>query len=66
MYASVNWVSIGTGKGLSPVRHQDIIWTIADLLSIVLLGTDFSETLIGIQAFSFKNMRLKISQQNFQ
>ena len=42
-YVSVNLVNIGTGKGLSPVRRQDIIWTIADLLSIVPLGTDFIE-----------------------
>ena len=40
-------------------------WTIADLLSIVLLGANFSEILIRIQSFSFKNMCLKISQRNF-
>ena len=43
IYASVNWVSIGTGKGLLPVWRQHITWTIADLLSIVPLGTDFIE-----------------------
>ena len=61
----MNWVSIGTGKGLSPVRHQDITWTNADLLSIVPLGANFSEILIRIQSFSFKNMCLKISQRKF-
>ena len=25
LYASVNWVSIGSGNGLLPVRHQAII-----------------------------------------
>ena len=60
--------AFGTGKGLSPVRCQDITWTIhaiADLLSIVPLGTNFSEISIRIQSFSFKNMRLKFSQRNF-
>ena len=30
----MNWVSIGAGKELSSIRHQDITWNIADLLSI--------------------------------
>ena len=29
IYASVNWVSISSGNGLSPVRRQAITWTIA-------------------------------------
>ena len=66
IYASMNWVSIGTGKGLSSIQRQDIIWNIADLLSIAPLGTNFSGILIGIQSFSFNYMRLKISQRNFQ
>ena len=36
--APVNWVSIGSGNGLSPVRRQTITWTNAGLLSIGLLG----------------------------
>ena len=47
---------IGTGKELSSIRHQDITWNIADSLSIASLGTNFSEILIRIQSFSFKNM----------
>ena len=43
IYVSVNWISIGTCNGLSPVRHQDITWTIADLLSITPLEMNFSE-----------------------
>ena len=58
--------AFGTGKGLWPVRCQDITWTVADLLSIAPLRTNFSEISIGIQSFSFKNMRLKFSQRNFQ
>ena len=32
--ASVNWVSIGPGNGLSPVWSQAITWINADLLFI--------------------------------
>ena len=39
----MNWVIIGSGKGLSPVRRQAVTWTSADLLSIGLLGIYFSE-----------------------
>ena len=38
MYASVNGDSIGSNNGLSPIRHQAIIWANAGLLSIVSLG----------------------------
>ena len=34
---------IGSDNGLSPGRRQAIIWTIVGLLSIALLGTNFSE-----------------------
>ena len=32
-YCSVNWVSIGSGNGLSPLWHQAITWTDVDLLN---------------------------------
>ena len=51
MYASVNWVSIGSDNGLAPVRRQAITWTNADLLSIGPLGTYLSEIWIKIQSF---------------
>ena len=51
---------IGSDNGLSPGRRQAIIWTNAGILLIRLLGTNFSEILIGIQAFSFKKMHLKM------
>ena len=38
IYASVNWVIIGSGNGLSPVWRQAITWTNAGLLSVGLLG----------------------------
>ena len=52
---------IGSDNGLSPGRHQDIIWTNDGILLIGPLGTNFSEILIKIHAFSFKEMYLKMS-----
>ena len=60
-YTSVNWVIIGSGNGLSPVWRQAITWTKADLLSIGLLGTNFSEIGVGILPFSFIKIYLKMS-----
>ena len=61
-YASVNWVSIGSGNRLSPVRRQAMTWTIACLLSIRLIGTNFSqcEIRIGILSISFKKNAFEI------
>ena len=53
LYASLKWVIIGSGNGLSPVRHQTIALINADLLSIRPLETDASEILIETQKFSF-------------
>ena len=55
IYASLNWVTIGSDNGLSPLRRQAIIWTNVVILLIRPLGTNFSEILIGIQIFSCKN-----------
>ena len=52
---------IGSDNGLSPGRRQAIIWTNAGILLIGPLGTNFSETLIEMQIFSFKKMHLKMS-----
>ena len=57
---------IGSDNGLSPGRRQAIIWTIAGILLIEPLGTNFSENLIGIQTFSFKKMHLKISSAKWR
>ena len=59
IYASVNWVSIGSGNGLSPVRCQAITWTNAYLLSSGPLGTNFNEILITILTFSLKKCMWK-------
>ena len=55
-----NLTIIGSDNGLSPSRRQAIIWTNAGILLIGSLGTNFSETLIGIQTFSYKKMHLKV------
>ena len=36
-------VNIGSGNGLVPFRHQAIIWTNANLLSIGPSGANFGE-----------------------
>ena len=52
---------IGSDNGLSPGRRQAIIWTNAGILLIRTLGTNFSEILSEIHAFSFKKMHFKWS-----
>ena len=59
-YVSVNRVNVGSDNGLSSIRRQVIIGTNAGLLSIGLLGTNFSEISIKIQNFLFKKMPLKM------
>ena len=66
MYASVNWVSIGLGNGLSPVQCQAIMWTNAGLLSVRPLGTNLSEIQMERLSFSFTKMHLKISSVKWQ
>ena len=53
--------TIGSDSGLSLGWRQSIIWTNAGILLIGILGANFSETLIGIQTFSFNKMHLKVS-----
>ena len=57
---------IGSDNGLSPGRHQAIIWTNAGILLIWPLGTNFSEILFAIYKFSFKKMHLKMSSGKWQ
>ena len=51
---------IGSDNGLSPGRHQAIIWTNAGILLIRTLGTNFSEILGEIHSFSFSKIHLKM------
>ena len=41
-----NFTIIGSDNGLSPIRHQAIIWTNAGVLLIRTLGANFGEILI--------------------
>ena len=52
---------ISSDNGLSPGRHQAIIWTNVGILFTAPLGANFSEILIDIYTFSFKKMHLKMS-----
>ena len=55
-----NLTIIGSDNGLSPGRHQGIIWTNAGILLIGPLGTNFSEILTKIITFSFMKMYFKV------
>ena len=56
---------IGSDNGLSPGRCQAINWTNAGILLIGPLGASFSESLVGIDTFSFKKMPLKTSSEKW-
>ena len=56
----------GSNNGLSPDRRQAIIWTNAGILLIRTLGTNFSEILSEIHAFSFKKRHLKMSSAKWR
>ena len=54
----VNWLSVGSDDGLSPIWCQAIVQASAELLSIRI---GFSGILIKEQIFSLAKMHLKIS-----
>ena len=64
--AYMHQVSIGSDNGLLPGWCQAIIITNAGMLLIRSLGTNFSEILIKIHAFSFKKIHLKRSSGKWQ
>ena len=53
--------TIDSDNGLSPERHQAIIWTNAGILLTGPLGINFNEIFIKIHTFSFKKINLKMS-----
>ena len=57
---------IGSDNGLSPGRRQAIIWINAGILLIRTWGTNFSEIISKIHAFSFKKMHFKILSAKWQ
>ena len=61
-----NLIIIGSDNGLLPGRRQAITWTIVGILLIGPLGTNFSEMLIEIHAFSFKKIHLKMLSEKWR
>ena len=61
-----NPIIIGPDNRLSPGRRQAIIWTNAEILLIGPWGTNYSDILIGIHAFSFKKIHLKMSSAKWR
>ena len=55
-----NLTITGPDNGLSPCRHQAIIWTNAGILLIRSSGTNISDILTKIYTFSFKKIHLKM------
>ena len=59
------WISklniIASDNGLSPGKHQAIIWTNDGILLTGPPGTNFSEIFSEIWTFSFKIMHLNMS-----
>ena len=49
-----------------PYKHQAIIWTNADTLSIRPQWTYFNDILIEIQTFSFKKLCLNMSSTKWR
>ena len=54
IYASPTQAFIGSDNGLSPDRHQAIIWTNVAFLPIGSLGTKFSQIVIKSQTFYWR------------
>ena len=61
-----NITIIGSDNGLSPGRHQAIIWTNAGILLIRHMETNCSEISIEIYISLFKKMHLKMSSGKWQ
>ena len=59
-----NLTIIGPDNGLSPGRRQAIIWTNAEILLIVPLGTNFIEILIEIHTFHWRKYVWKFRLRN--
>ena len=66
LYASVKKATSGSENGLSPDRHQAIIWTNAGLVLIKSTRTNFCEIWIKVKQFLSKKINLKISSSNWR
>ena len=56
-----NLTIIGSDNGLSPSRHQAIIWTNIGILLIEPLGANFNQIVIENHIFSFTKIHLKMA-----
>ena len=61
VYASLNWVIIGSHNGLLLVRHHEIAWTNDDLLLLRPWRANINKTFIWNLNISFKLVHMKIS-----
>ena len=57
---------IRSDNGLSPCRHQAIIWNNAGIVWIWTFGTHFNEILSEIHIFSFKKIYFKVLYGKWQ
>ena len=62
IYASMKWISIDSGNGLSPSRRQAITWTNAPILLIGPLGANFQFK----YSSPLKKIHLKISSAKWR
>ena len=67
IYICVAKITISVSdNGLSPGRRQAILWNNAGILLIGLSGTNFSETLVGIQTFHSRKRTWKCCLQKWR
>ena len=66
MWRLSNTSILNSLRPIDAFRRQTIIWTNDGILLIGPLGTNFSEILTGIQAFSFKKMHMKMSSAKWR
>ena len=63
IYASLNWIIIGSDNGLSPVRRQAIIYTKDDIVPISPQGTDLNEIFVENNQISLMKSYLNLSSE---
>ena len=64
MYASANWLIIGSDNGLLPTRYQAIMWPKTGILSMRPSGRHFNEIVFELQQFPLK-MQYRLQNGNF-
>ena len=64
IYASVNLTIIGSDDGVSPFRHQAIIWRMLVHYQLGPWGPTFIKISVKMQQFAYKKISLKTSLEN--